>query len=107
MWEVPAGVLQPGEDPLACAHRELEEETGARADRMEHLTTIYTTPGFTDERIHLFWATGITTGKPKHEPDEFIEVRVETFSRVLEMIGKGRSTMPSRWLRFFSWLDSG
>jgi ADP-ribose pyrophosphatase len=56
---------------------------------MEHLTTIFTTPGFTDERIHLFCASGITTGKPKHEPDEFIEVRVEPLSRVLEMIGKG------------------
>ncbi len=92
MWEIPAGVLQPGEDPLACAHRELEEETGARAERIERLTTIYTTPGFTDERIHLFWATGITGGEPKHEPDEFIEVRVEPLSGVLEMIEGGEIT---------------
>jgi len=92
MWEIPAGVLQPGEDPLACAHRELEEETGAKAEKVEHLTTIYTTPGFTDERIHLYWATGITVGKPRHEADEFIEVRVESLSRVLNLIGSGEIT---------------
>ena len=89
IWEIPAGVLNPGEDPLACAHRELQEETGALATRMERLTTIYTTPGFTDEQIHLFWATGITVGEHKREADEFIDVRVEPLSRVLEMIRAG------------------
>ena len=92
MWEIPAGVLQPGEEPLACAHRELKEETGATATRMERLTTIYTTPGFTDERIHLFWAAGIQAGEPRHEADELIEVRVEALSRVLEMIEHGDIT---------------
>ena len=89
LWEIPAGVLQPGEEPLACARRELEEETGARAERIEHLTTVFTTPGFTDERIHLFWATGITAGEARHEPDEFIELRTEKLSSVLEMIRTG------------------
>ena len=89
LWEIPAGVLQPGEDPLDGARRELEEETGARADRVEHLTTVFTTPGFTDEQIHLFWATGLTVGDPKHEPDEFIELRTERLSKVLEMIRTG------------------
>jgi ADP-ribose pyrophosphatase len=92
MWEIPAGVLQPGEDPLACAHRELAEETGATARKVEHLTTIYTTPGFTDERIHLYWATGLTIGETRHEADEFIDVRVESLSRVLKMIGSGEIT---------------
>lgn len=89
LWEIPAGVLKPGEEPLACAHRELLEETGARAERIEPLTTIYTTPGFTDERIHLFLATGLTVGEPQWEPDEFIEVRAEPLSRVLQLIGGG------------------
>jgi ADP-ribose pyrophosphatase len=89
MWEIPAGVLQPGEDPLACARRELAEETGATAKTIEHLTTIHTTPGFTDERIHLYWATGVVGGTPRHEPDEFIEIRVEKLSRVLQLIGSG------------------
>ena len=92
MWEIPAGVLQPGEDPLDCARRELEEETGAKARSIEHLTTIYTTPGFTDERIHLYWATGLTVGETRHEADEFIDVRVESLSRVIQMIGSGEIT---------------
>jgi ADP-ribose pyrophosphatase len=92
IWEIPAGVLQPGEAPRDCAHRELLEETGAQAERIEHLTTIYTTPGFTDERIHLFCATGLTLGESHHEKDEFIEVRAQPLSRVLEMIGDGEIT---------------
>ncbi|UCD22985.1 MAG: NUDIX hydrolase, partial [Gemmatimonadota bacterium] len=74
IWEIPAGVLEPGEDPVNCAHRELQEEVGATAEKMEHLTTIYTTPGFTDEQIHLFLASGISVGETRHETDEFIEV---------------------------------
>lgn len=89
LWEIPAGVLQPGEEPSAAAHRELKEETGARAGRIEHLTTVFTTPGFTDEQIHLFWATDLTLGEPKHEPDEFIELRTEKLSKVLDMIRSG------------------
>ena len=64
IWEVPAGRLDPGETPEACARRELEEETGMRARTLERLTTIYTTPGFTDERIHLFLAHGLERGRP-------------------------------------------
>ena len=89
LWEIPAGVLQPGEDPLAGARRELLEETGAEAERLEHLITVFTTPGFTDEQIHLFWATGLTVGETKHEPDEFIEVRQVNLSKALEMIRTG------------------
>lgn len=86
IWEIPAGVLEPGEEPEACARRELREETGADADTLRHLTTIYTTPGFTDERIHLFLATGLTVDLPNHQPDELIEVAVRTLSSALEMI---------------------
>jgi ADP-ribose pyrophosphatase len=89
IWEVPAGVLEPGEDPYACAKRELLEETGASATSIERLTTIYTTPGFTDEVIHLFLATGITVGEPNHERDEFIQVRAEPLSKILGMIQSG------------------
>jgi ADP-ribose pyrophosphatase len=89
IWEIPAGVLDPGEEPIECARRELREEVGAEAEKLEHLTTIYTTPGFTDEKIHIFLATGLTVGETQHEADEFIDVRALPISRVLEMIRDG------------------
>ena len=89
LWEIPAGVLEPGESPLDCARRELQEETGAGAESLEYLTTIFTTPGFTDEQIHLFLATGITVGEPGRGADEFMEVEARPMSKVLEMIRDG------------------
>ena len=89
IWEIPAGVLDPGEAPIDCARRELLEEVGAEAENIEHLTTIYTTPGFTDEQIHIFLATGLTIGETAHELDEFIEVEARPISRILEMIRDG------------------
>lgn len=90
LYEVPAGRLEPGEDPRRCAVRELREETGCIAERVELLTTIYTTPGFTDERIHLFMAVGLTqTDSGAHEADEFIETQTMPMSRALSMIETG------------------
>lgn len=87
--EIPAGRLNPGEDPRACAQRELLEEVGVKAGRVERLTTIWTTPGFTDERIHLFWAADLTADKHAREPDEFIEVVRKPLSESLELIRSG------------------
>ena len=89
LYELPAGRLDPGEDPADCARRELQEETGCTADRIEYLYTMYTTPGFTDERIHLFMATGLTHGETSHETDEFLTVEPVPLSRALEMIRDG------------------
>lgn len=89
IWEVPAGRLDPGESPEACAHRELEEETGMRARTIERLTTIYTTPGFTDERIHLFLARDLETGTAGREPDEFMEMQMVRWSEVGRLIQAG------------------
>ena len=86
LWEVPAGTLNPGEDPEACARRELLEETGAAAARIERLTSIWTTPGFTDEVIHLYMASGLTTGEAARERDEFIELVPQPLSQVLTRI---------------------
>src|SRR3989442_8628131 len=74
LWEFPAGTLAPGETPEACARRELLEEAGVSAEHVEPLTSIWTTPGFTDEVIHLFLATGLTAGARAPEGDEVIEV---------------------------------
>jgi ADP-ribose pyrophosphatase len=89
LYELPAGRLDPGEEPAACARRELREETGCSAERMELLYTMYTTPGFTDERIHLFMAAGLTHGETGHESDEFLTVETLPLSQALEMIRDG------------------
>jgi len=89
LYEIPAGRLDPGEDPAHCAARELREETGCRAGRIEFLLTMFTTPGFTDERIHLFIATGLERGATAHEADEFLTVETVTLSRALQLIQKG------------------
>lgn len=89
IWEVPAGRLDSGESPEDCARRELIEEAGLSAARLEPLTTIFTTPGFTDERIHLFAAFGITSGEHNREPDEFMDTAVHSMSRALGMIRDG------------------
>jgi len=87
--EIPAGRLNPGEDPRTCAERELLEEVGVKAGRLERLTTIWTTPGFTDERIHLFWAADLAADQHAREPDEFIEVTPKPLSEVLTLIRSG------------------
>jgi ADP-ribose pyrophosphatase len=89
IWEVPAGRLDCDEPAEACAERELEEETGMRPRRLERLTTIYTTPGFTDERIHLFLADGLEPGAEHREADEFMELHTLRWSEVLGMIERG------------------
>jgi ADP-ribose pyrophosphatase len=90
VWEIPAGRLaHPGEDPAACAHRELLEEAGVTAGSLRALTTIWTTPGFTDEAIHLFLATDLRRDTPRHERDEFITVAPTPLSQVLAMIERG------------------
>lgn len=89
LYEIPAGRLDPGELPADCAKRELAEETGYRAERVEHLFTMFTTPGFTDEKIHLFLATGLTPGDSAREPDEFLELVPTRLSRALSMVEQG------------------
>ena len=89
IYEVPAGKLEGGEPPIECAHRELREETGCTAGKMEHIYTLYTTPGFTDEKIHVFMATGLTRGAVSHEQDEFMTVETVTLSRALELVKSG------------------
>ena len=89
LYEIPAGRLDPGEDPLACASRELQEETGCVAERIENLYTFFPTPGFCDEKIHIFMAVGLTRGEAALESDEFLEVEVISMTRALEMIRNG------------------
>ena len=89
LYEIPAGRLDPGEAPAECALRELREETGYSAGNVEILTTFYTTPGFTDERIHLFMATGLSSGSAAPESDEVLELECVPLSRALGMVASG------------------
>jgi ADP-ribose pyrophosphatase len=89
IWEVPAGKLDRGEDPAACAARELEEETGYRAGRIVKTGSVLTTPGFTDELIHLFVAWDLSPGKFAPEAHEVLHTEVVPLARALAMIESG------------------
>ncbi len=88
--EVPAGRPErAGEDWSVCARRELEEETGLVAGSLRPLTSILTTPGFTDERIHIFLALDCSPGSTSFDPDEFIEPRETRLSEALDLVRSG------------------
>jgi ADP-ribose pyrophosphatase len=90
LWEIPAGTLEPGEPPETCARRELVEEAGMEAGKLLRLTTIFTTPGFTDERIHLYLATALSPMALARDADEFITVHEKRWSEVGKMIRSGK-----------------
>jgi len=85
LLEVPAGTLDPGESPESCALREVEEEAGQRAGRLEPLGWIWTTPGFTNERIWLYLATDLTPARQALEPDELLSVERLPLDRAVEL----------------------
>lgn len=83
--EIPAGKLERGEDPLECAKRELEEETGFKAKEYKHISSFYTSPGFADELLHLYMATGLVEGECKPDEDEFVEVMYVTLEEARKL----------------------
>jgi ADP-ribose pyrophosphatase len=87
--EVPAGKLDPGDTPESCAVRELEEEAGSLAGRLQKLGWIFTTPGFTDEVIHLFAAFELEAVPTRHEDDEVIEVVKMPLTDAIESVWRG------------------
>lgn len=85
--ELPAGKLDSvGEDPRLCAERELMEETGLRAESLEHLISIHTTPGFCNEVIHMYTATGLNQGEACTDEDEFLDVEKIHISELVNMV---------------------
>jgi ADP-ribose pyrophosphatase len=88
--ELPAGTLEPGEDPAAAARRELAEETGYRAARVEHLATFYTSPGILDERMRLYLATGLVPGPMSLDAGEDIRPLLTSWPEALAMVRDGR-----------------
>ncbi len=89
--EIPAGKMDiPGEDPLACAMRELKEETGYTAEKFTKLTTIATTVGFSNECIHIYAAQGLVSGTQCPDEDEFIHVQRILLSEAVQMVRDGK-----------------
>ncbi|MCL5266211.1 MAG: NUDIX hydrolase [Chloroflexi bacterium] len=89
LLEIPAGTLELGENPLDCAQRELQEETGHKAARIEPLTGFYPCPGYSTEFIHVYVATGLQPSVAEHDDDEDIEVVPVPFPEALKMVGSG------------------
>jgi ADP-ribose pyrophosphatase len=90
IYEIPAGKLHPGEDPLECAKRELEEETGYQAKKYQPLVSFLTTPGFCDEIIHIYLAQSLTPGAQNLEESEVLEVKKIPLKKALQMIEEGQ-----------------
>ncbi|WP_088007912.1 NUDIX hydrolase [Indiicoccus explosivorum] len=89
--EIPAGKLEPDEKPEICARRELEEETGYTAEKLSHVQSFSTSPGFADEVIHLYAAEGLSkTSEGATEEDEFVELIEVTFEEAEKMMEDGR-----------------
>ena len=89
LLEIPAGGIEPGEEPAEAARRELQEETGLMAGRLQHLTTFYTTPGFSTEVMHLFLATELTNSRLPADDDEDIEIVRMPIDRALGLAVNG------------------
>ncbi|AKL97984.1 NUDIX domain-containing protein [Endomicrobium proavitum] len=88
-YEIPAGKMDEGETPIECAQRELEEETGLKAKRLEKLISFYPSTAFSNEVLHIFAAFGVKKGKVNPDEDEFVEKIIVNFKDALEMTRSG------------------
>lgn len=90
MLEAPAGKLEPGEDPFLCAKRELMEETGCSAENWISLGEVFTSPGFSTEKLHLYLATDLKNGNPCPDEDEFVELKIVKLNELLQLIEENK-----------------
>jgi len=107
--ELPAGTLEPQEDPAETARRELAEETGYRAGRIEHLLSFWMSPGILDERMHLFLATALEPGPLALEAGEDIRPLLKTWQEALEMVRQGhiQDAKTLAGLLYYEWEKRG
>ena len=92
LLELPAGILDPGEDPLTCARRELEEETGYTADRLEPLVRFYPSPGFCTELLHVYVADGLRECRGQPDEDEELELVRMPLAEAMDLVRRGEIT---------------
>ena len=104
MLEIPAGKLAPGEDPLTCAKRELEEETGMTADKWESLGEYRPTPGYTDEKLYIFLATKLKNGSQRLDEDEFLDVIKCDLFHAVKLIERGEITDAKTVIAIYKYL---
>ena len=103
LWELPAGRLDPGEKPLQAARRELIEETGYRARRWRRLASFWVSPGYVEERMTIYLATGLTAGEATPMDDERIETRWFTPKELAQMIQRGKIEDAKTMVGFMTW----
>jgi len=101
--EIPAGKLEPGEDPMAAAVRELEEETGYKAESIKPICSFYTSPGFADELLHLYLAEGLNKGVAHPDEDEFLEVEALTLEEAEQYMAEGRISDAKTIMAVYAW----
>ena len=105
LWELPAGRLDPGEEPLAAAQRELREETGFQAKTWTALVSFWPSPGYVGEKMNIFLARDLTAGKQQPMDDERIQLQWFTVAQVGEMIRRAEIQDGKTIVGYFTWLD--
>ncbi|QAY66223.1 NUDIX domain-containing protein [Paenibacillus protaetiae] len=101
--EIPAGKLDPGEDPEAAAARELEEETGYRAEHLQLVSAFYTSPGFADEKLYLYFAERVVPGQSNPDEDEFLQVKAITLEEAEVYLAEGKISDAKTIMALYAW----
>jgi len=105
LWELPAGRLDPGEDALQAAQRELREETGYQAENWINLAEFWASPGYVGEKMHVFLATGLAEGRQEPMEDERIEMQWFSADEVGRMVRAGEIKDAKTMIGYFMYLD--